>query len=242
MASESAVDVTELDFLLDPRWQVAHDLADIVRRRWPADVLAVGVHGSLAHGDDRDGTDIDLAVVTYKPDTGPPPTRARIAGTVVRVAVTGAEDALVQARTLTTRWPLIADRYLHRRALYDESGWHARLRDTHLNRLAEAGTREFTALARDAWCDAFSLLERAVRCTEWHDSDGALLLLGEARTAGALTDGLLSRTYFRASTDATRRTGLAGLDIVEVRDRLGRQADELAKRGWPVDAMVSDLF
>ena len=36
----------------DPRWQVAERGGDAVLRRFPADVLAVAVHGPLAHGDD----------------------------------------------------------------------------------------------------------------------------------------------------------------------------------------------
>ena len=181
-------------------------------------------------------------MVTYKPGAGPAPTLRRIGGTIVDMGVISADAYLAHARSLTTRWPLAADQYLHTSVLFDESSWHQRLRDVHLARLAEAGNREFTALAREAWCDAYSLLERAVRCTEWYDSDGALLLLGEARTATAVTEGLLTRTYFRSTADATRRTDLAGLDITEVRRRLERQADELGKRGRPVDGAVNDLF
>jgi hypothetical protein len=226
----------------DPRLALAEEIAGVVARRWPAEVLAVGLHGSLAHGDDRDGRDVDLVVVTYRSGAGPRPAMRRIGGTIVDLGVIAADEYLGHARSLTTRWPLTADRYLHTRPLVDEVGWHGRLRDAHLARLAEASTREFTALAREAWCDAYSVLERAVRCTEWHDADGALLLLGEARTAAAVTEGLLTRTYYRGSADATRRTETAGLDILSLRDRLGRQAAELGKRGRPVDGEVADLL
>jgi hypothetical protein len=226
----------------DRRRTIAQEVGEQVRRRFAADVLAIGVHGSLAHDDDRDGGDVDVIVVTYRDGAGPRPTLRRIDGHVVDLGVVAGPAYLANARTLTTRWPLVADRYLNTRPLLDDTGWHASLRDTHLGRLAEASPREFTALAREAWCDAYSLLERAVQYGQWHDSDGALLLLSEARTAAAVTEGLLTRTYFRGSADATRRTNVAGMDIVDLRDRLSQQAAELTKRGRPVDGTVTDLF
>lgn len=42
-------------YLDDPRWRVAERVSDAARRRFPADILAVAVHGPLAHGDDGGG-------------------------------------------------------------------------------------------------------------------------------------------------------------------------------------------
>jgi hypothetical protein len=222
--------------------RIAEEIADQVTRRWPAEILAVGATGALAHGDDRGGADADLVVVTYRPGQGPTPTSRRIDGVIAELNVISAEQYLSHARTLSTGWPLAADQYLQVRSIFDGGGFHARLRDTHLARLAEASVREFTALARESWCTAYSLLARAWKNTEWYDTDGALLLLGEARTAVAVTEGLLTRTYYRNSADATRQTGLAGADMSEVGDHLARQAGELAKRGRPVDGEVTELF
>ena len=69
---------------------------------------------------------------------------------------------------------------------------------------------------------------RARRLAEWYETDAALVVLGEARLAAAMVDGLLSRTYFRNSADAVRRTGLAGADIDELGARLPRRP-----RSWP---------
>ncbi|MFG1923916.1 nucleotidyltransferase domain-containing protein [Cryptosporangium sp. NPDC048952] len=220
----------------ESRADLAADCARRIRRRWRAEVAAVGVTGALAHDDDRDGTDVELVVATYRPGTGPAPTRRRLDGHVVVLTVASQQDLLSRARALTPRWPLLADRHLHIHPLDDDSGWLATLRDTHLGRLAEASTREFGALAQEAWCEAWSLFDAAARSGQWHDDDGAILLLAQARLAAAVTDGLLTRTYFRGPADAARRTGTTGLDLVELRDRLGAQATELEKRGRPVDA------
>ncbi|WP_205752551.1 hypothetical protein [Cryptosporangium phraense] len=221
---------------------LATDLARRIRRRWRAEVQAIGATGSLAHADDREGTDLELIVATYRPGTGPAPMRRRVDGHLVSIEVAASPDLLARARQLTTLWPLRADRFLHLRPLDEDSDWLPSVRDAHLARLTDATPREFSELARDAWCTADSLLARAVQAGQWHDEDSALLLLAEARIAAAVTDGLLTRTYFRNSADAARRTGVVGLDLVELRDRVRLQAAELEKRGRPVDVPLAELL
>jgi hypothetical protein len=225
-----------------PRWVLAEEITSALRRRWPADIVAVGVHGSLAHGDDTDPHDIDLVVVTYRPGTGPRPITRRVDGTIVDLDVMCADEYLDYARSLSTSWPLVADQYLTTKALYDPDGWYPRLRDAHLSRLAGAGGAEFAGLARDAWCHAEATYAEALRLAEWHDPAGAVLTLGAARLATAVVEGLLTRTYFRDSADAVRRTGLGDTDLTELGRRLRTQADELAKRGRPVDATIGELL
>jgi len=226
---------------VNPRWVLAEDITDAVRRRYPAEVQAVGVHGSLAHGDDADGSDVDLIVVTFRAGAGPHPGSRRVDGVIVELGVIAGEDYLGYARTLSTSWPLTADQYLTTKSLYDPRGWYDRLRDAHLARLAEANGGEFASLARTAWCQAETTYARAIRLAERYDTAGALLAMGEARVSAALVEGLLTRTYFRGGADAMARTGLGDTDLTELGRRLRTQADELARRGRPVDATVAEL-
>ncbi|MFF5171150.1 nucleotidyltransferase domain-containing protein [Micromonospora sp. NPDC000089] len=228
----------------DPRWRVAERVADAARRRFPADILAVAVHGPLAHGDDDGGGDAELGLllVTYRPGSGPAPATRRVDGALVDLTVAGADDYLRQADTLTALWPLTADRYVTTTALYDPTGWLRTLRDAHLGRLARARPAEFSTAARRAWYRGWAAHARALRLAEWYETDQALLMLGEARLAAATVTGLLTRTYFRDPGDAVRRTGLAGADMTEVGTVLTRQAQELAARGRPVDGTVDDLL
>ncbi|MEV7226445.1 MULTISPECIES: nucleotidyltransferase domain-containing protein [Polymorphospora] len=229
-------------YLANPRWAVAERVAETARRRFPADVLAIGAYGRLAHGDDDETTGIDLVVVTYRESGGPRPTRRRIDGVLVKLDVVDADRCLRRARTLDTSWPLAADRYVTTRPLYDPTGWLDQLRDAHLGRLAQARAPEFSTLAREAWCEAASAHALAGRLAAWYDTDGALVGLGVARLAAANVVGLLTRTYFRDGADAVRRAGLAGADLTELGEVLRAQAGELAARGRPVDGTVADLF
>ncbi|MFI6228149.1 nucleotidyltransferase domain-containing protein [Micromonospora echinospora] len=228
----------------DPRWRVAERVAAALTRRFPADVLAVAVHGPLAHADDDGGGtgEVGLLVATYRPDSGPRSTSRRVDGVLVELTVTGSEEYLREARTLSPRWPLTADRYVTTRPLHDPTGWLPRLRDEHLGRLARARPAEFSAAARQAWYRGSAAHARAARLAEWYETDQALLMLAEARLAAATVSGLLSRTYFRDAGDAVRRTGLAGADMTEVGAVLQRQAGELTARGRPVDGTVDDLL
>jgi hypothetical protein len=234
--------VSETPSPANPRWRAAARLTDAVRRRFSADVLAVAVHGDLAHGDDTDASDVNLVVITYDGHDGLHPATRRVDGTIVDLGVIAAEQYLTHARTLTTAWPLAADQYLNTRATFDPDGWCERLRDTHLARLAEATGEEFAALARQAWYLAASAHARALRLVSWYEVDAGMIALSEARVGAALVEGLLSRTYFRDGADAVRRTGLAGLDLTELGERLGGQAEELARWGRPVDGTIEQLF
>ena len=241
MPDNDAVSQDEYD-LANPRWHLAVRLRDVILRRWSAEVRAIGVHGSLAHGDDTDSSDLNLHVVTYRPNAGPRAALRRVDGILVDLSVGPADDGLRTARELTPRWPLEADRYLGTRALVDPGGWFAGRRDAHLGKLAEARPGEFSGLARHNWCVAAASHARAVRLAEWYETDAALVLLAEARLHAALVTGLLSRTYFRNRADAVKRTGLAGADMTELAAVLKSQADDLTARGRPVDGPLGALF
>ena len=224
------------------RGQLAVRLCELIQRRWSAEVQAVGVHGSLAHGDDHESSDVNLLVVTYRAGAGPRPVLRKVDGTLVDLDVVTGEEGLLRARRLTPRWPLEADRYVTTRALHDPRGWLGTQRDVHLARLAEARPPEITGLARHNWQMASSALSRAVRLAEWYETDAALVVIAEARLHAALVTGLLTRTYFRSAADAVKRTGVAGADMQELSAVLRSQAEELTARGRPVDGALSALF
>jgi predicted nucleotidyltransferase len=225
-----------------PRGRLAIRVGDTIRRRWSADVRAIGVHGSLAHGDDHDGSDINLLVVTYRPGSGPRPTLRRVDGTLVDLEVVTGDDELRRARELTPGWPLRADRFLTTRVLHDPGDWFDSRRDAHLGRLAETRPREFADLARHNWQVAAAAHARAVRLAEWYDTDAALIMIATARLHCALVTGFLTRTYFRTTADAVKRAGVAGADMQELGALLKELADELTARGCPVDGPLTALF
>jgi hypothetical protein len=221
---------------------VAERVAEAVRRKYGPQIQAIGVHGSVAHGDDADGSDVDIVVVTRRSANATASRSRRVDGVIVDLGVIGAEEYLREARTLGMSWPLAADQYLTTRALHDPDRYLHRLRDAHLGRLAQTGATELAGLARQAWYEARSAHGQARRLAEAYDTDAALFALGEARLSAALVEGLLARTYFRNRPDAIRQTGFGTLDVPGLDARLQIQARDLEKRGCPVDGDVEDLL
>jgi hypothetical protein len=226
----------------NPRWIVAQRVSDALWERYGGYLQAVGVHGAVAHGDDTDVSDLEMIVVTRRATVGPAPVTRRVDGVIVDLAVITAEEYLRHARTLTTSWPLVADQYLTIKGLLDPDGWLPRLRDVHLTRLAQADGQLFGTLAREAWCQATIANGHARRMAELYEPEVAAMTLAEARLAVSIVEGLLTRTYFRNSADAVRRTGLASARLADLGERLAVQARELAQRGRPVDGDVADLL
>ncbi|HEX3213633.1 MAG TPA: nucleotidyltransferase domain-containing protein, partial [Actinomycetota bacterium] len=67
----------------DERLRLAADLTERLLERHRATIAAVGVHGSVARGDDGEESDLDLAVVTTGPEVEVPARYLRHRGTVV---------------------------------------------------------------------------------------------------------------------------------------------------------------
>lgn len=226
----------------NPRWEVAEQVTHALRVRHDRRIQAIGVHGSLAHDDDNQTSDIDMVVVVKSTGTGLSPRSRRVNGVIVDIGVIDADGYLRHARTLTTSWPLTADQFITMRALHDPDGWLPRLRDAHLSMLARTDEQVFATLAREVWCRAASSHMKAGRFTERHDVEAAQVVLGDARLNAALVEGLLTRTYFRHPVEAMIRTGVASAGVGELGRRLATLADELRRRGRPVDGEVTELF
>src|SRR5919112_1805005 len=96
----------------DERLRLAADLTERLLDRHKAGIVAVGVHGSVARGDDGEESDLDLAVVTAGLEAEVPDRYLRHRGTVVDVSAIGADAYLEEATQIGPAWPLAADQYL----------------------------------------------------------------------------------------------------------------------------------
>jgi hypothetical protein len=92
----------------DERVRLAGELAELlVERHGPAAIAAVGVHGSVARGDDTGESDLELAVVTAGPEVEVPDRSLRYRGTVVDLGAIAADAYLEGPPTSGRpgRWP-----------------------------------------------------------------------------------------------------------------------------------------
>ncbi len=93
------------------RIALARRVTEFVLQRHP-DVIAVAIHGSTAHGEDREWSDLEMFAVTRgKPDVRGYGTIH--GGIVVEIALASEEDALREVSNTPGNWPVSVDGWLH---------------------------------------------------------------------------------------------------------------------------------
>jgi Polymerase beta, Nucleotidyltransferase len=247
----------------DERVRLAGELTRRLLDRHGAAIVAVGVHGSVARGDDREESDLDLAVVTAGAEVELPERSLRHRGTVVDLAAIAADRYLEEAGQIGPAWPLAADQYVNHLAVHDPGGFFHKLRHVHEAAVEEAGAEAFRAAA------GYDL----VRMLSWDGQARAAELAGdlpttqvavmEAAVLAALVVGLQTRTAYRNlahALHATAVTEVAGPAFAEAYRRLldptaepavqvlalGRARDALLaladREGIPFEAADLDAF
>ena len=192
---------------------MAADLTERLLARHGAGIVAVGVHGSVARGDDGEEADLDLAVVTGGPEVEVADRYLRHRDTVVDLSAIAADAYLEEAGHIGPAWPLAADQYVNHLAVHDPGGYFHKLKHVHQAAVEEAGPEVFAAAAGT---DLVQLLswEATARAAELAgDLPTTLLAVKEAAVLAALVVGLLTRTAYRNlphALHATAATGAAG--------------------------------
>ncbi len=194
----------------DERLDLAHELTHrLLSRHGPQAILAVGLHGAAARGDDSDASDLHLAVVTTGPEVELAGRMLRHQGTVVDLGAISAEDYLDEAGHIGPMWPLAADQYLHPLALHDPTGFFDKLRQAHESAVTSAGAETFLAAAGYDLAELVSWEARARADELAGDLPGALLAVKEAAVLAALVIGLVRRTPYRDAGHALRAAATA---------------------------------
>ena len=194
----------------EERVELARELtAALLRRHGEGAIVAVGAHGSVARGDDGDESDLDLAVITARPEVEVPDRFLRHRGTVVDLGAIAADAYLEEAGHIGPAWPLAADQYVNHLALHDPGEFFHKLRHVHEAAVEQSPPAAFQAAAGYDLVQLVSWEGRA-RTAELHgDVPGALLAVKEAAVLCALVVGLATRTSYRDAAHAVRAVALA---------------------------------
>jgi hypothetical protein len=192
----------------DQRLRLAADLTERLLDRHGAAVVAVGVHGAVARGDDGDEADLELAVVTTGPEAEVPDRHRYLAqpGLVVDLGAIGADAYLEEASHIGPAWPLAADQYVNHLAIHDPGGYFHKLRHVHEAAVEEAGPEVFAAAAGFDLVQLLSWDARARAAELAGDLLTTQLALGEAAVLAALVVGLHTRTAYRDTAHAVAAT------------------------------------
>ena len=179
----------------DGRVRLAGELAGLLlERHGPAAIAAVGVHGSVARGEDTEESDLDLAVVTAGPEVEVPDRYLRYRGVVVDLGAIAADAYLEEASAIGPAWPLAADQYVNQLAIHDPGGYFHKLKHVHQAAVEEAGAEVFAAAAGFDLVQLLSWEGRARAAELAGDLPTTQVAVKEAAVLAALVVGLLTRT------------------------------------------------
>jgi hypothetical protein len=247
----------------DERLRLAADLTERLLDRHRAAIVAVGVHGAAARGEDGEESDLDLAVVTVGPEAEVPDRYLRHRGIVVDLGAIAADAYLEEAGHIGPAWPLASDQYVNQLAVHDPGGYFHKLQHVHQAVVEEAGPEVF---AGAAGVDLGQLLswDATARAAELAgDLLTTQVAVKEAAVLAALVVGLHTRTAYRGTSHAlhaTAATQAAGSGFAEAYRRLldptaepavqvlalGRARDALLaladREGIPYQAADLDAF
>jgi predicted nucleotidyltransferase len=192
------------------RLSLAGEVADALRtRHGPDDLLAIGLHGSVARGDDDGASDIDIAVITTHDAVQVPDRIRRVRGVIVDVGAITADAYLAEARRIGPAWPVASDQYLATHALHDPTGYFPLLARTHREAVATAPDEDFAEAAAFDLAQAWDALAGARRYLARPELPAARVALHDATVAIALTLGLLRR---RTETNTARLVASVATD------------------------------
>jgi predicted nucleotidyltransferase len=247
----------------DERLRLAADLTERLIGRHGAAIVAVGVHGAVARGDDGQESDLDLAVVTVGPEAEVPDRYLRHRDTVVDLGTIAADAYLEEAGHIGPAWPLASDQYVNHLAVHDPGGFFHKLSHVHQAAVEESPPAVFKAAAGVDLVQLLSWDAKARAAELAGDLATTQLAVKEAAVLAALAVGLHTRTAYRNlghALAATAATEAAGPGFAEAFRRLldptvepslqvlalGRARDALlalaAREGIPVEAADLDAF
>ena len=193
----------------DERVELARELTAVLLRRHGTDaIVAVGVHGSVARGDDGDESDLDLAVITARPEVEVPDRFLRHRGTVVDLGAITADAYLEEAGHIGPAWPLAADQYVNHLALHDPGEFFHKLRHVHEAAVEQSPPEAFRAAAGYDLVQLVSWEGKARDAELAGDLAVASLAIKEAAVLAMLVVGLHTRTAYRNLAHAVRATAV----------------------------------
>jgi predicted nucleotidyltransferase len=193
----------------EERVELARELTAALLRRHGTDaIVAVGVHGSVARGDDGDESDLDLAVSTARPEVEVPDRFLRHRGTVVDLGAIAADAYLEEAGHIGPAWPLAADQYVNHLALHDPGEFFHKLRHVHEAAVEQSPPAAFRAAAGYDLVQLVSWEAKARDAELAGDLAVASLAIKEAAVLAMLVVGLHTRTAYRNLAHAVRATAV----------------------------------
>jgi predicted nucleotidyltransferase len=191
---------------------VARDITAKLLEKYGDEIVAVGLHGSVARGNVHEGSDIDFSVVTRTKDAVPS-RELRVGDVLVSLGAVSRDEYLEDATKITYHWSLAKGEYGESLALHDPGGFFEELKDAWERAMAAKSEEEFLCQARDNLFEAYEWVWKASRdLAERSDAETAISL-AEGLIATGLAVGLITKTTWTSRGEAVAQAAEAGAGI-----------------------------
>lgn len=172
-------------------------------------IVAIGLHGSMAHGVSDERSDLDFAILTRAAED----LRGRdlfFGGVLLSLCTAGVNDYLSEAAQVDDAWAIESDQYMNVLVLHDPDDVFIRARDAHERAAERAEPDGFLDRARENVVGAIECLAKAERCLDLGSVVAAAVCLSDATRSLALSIGLLARIRWRGPHTAVQAASDVG--------------------------------
>lgn len=188
---------------------VARDITAKLLEKYSDEIVAAGLHGSVARGNVHEGSDIDFSVVTRTKDAVPS-RELRVGDVLVSLGAVSRDEYLAYASKITYHWSLAKGEYVESLALHDPEGFFDELKDAWEHAMAAKSEEEFLLQARENLFEAYEWAWKADRdLAERSDAETAISL-NEGLIATGLAVGLITKTTWTSRGEAVAQAAEAG--------------------------------
>jgi len=185
------------------RVQLAKDLSSGFLERYGDAIVATGMRGSVARGEDGENSNLNMVVVTKEP--GVASSRSLLFGPIAVEAFVVDRDAyLVDAATIGPWWPVRADQFTHSTGLHDPDEFYRDLRTTYDTFVEQASPEEFL---RAESANIVQAVTWAYKARSGGGAEMSHLAIAESGLRAILALGLRARFVFKNLPHAFRMAG-----------------------------------
>jgi predicted nucleotidyltransferase len=198
--------------LYDDRLRLAQTIAAQLLVDYGEAIVAIGLHGSMAHGTIDERSDLDFAIVTR--DGADLHGRDIFFGDVyLSLGVVGRDDYVAEAEIVDDAWAIESDQYVNKLVLHDPDGVFDTAREAQERAVDEAADGALGVRARENLLGAMEWLWKAERCLDAASFSAASVCVTGAVVSLAQAVGLLQRIRWRGTHTAVAEAGASGRGI-----------------------------
>ncbi|GHO47938.1 kanamycin nucleotidyltransferase C-terminal domain-containing protein [Ktedonospora formicarum] len=180
----------------EARLQLAQKIVEKLKERYENDLLAVAVFGSVARGEDKDFSDLDMIAVVQQGQGVADDFNAIVDGLKYAVDIFSQDIVLGKMTTVHMRWPFLAGKFVTAVPLYDKQGIFASYKGIFQKFIQN----DFAPYVRQVFVEEiFEECNKFINTTDTGDRGRVHYNAYHLFTKLAIFLGIVNKTYFTSA-------------------------------------------